>query len=81
MSPKTELRLGFIALNDCAPLVVARAMREVDPEGMAEKPRTARPLSGLIAARNGRGEPLPTFAQPEAYAASVEVTRTAPHKI
>lgn len=139
MKPRTELRLGFIALNDCAPLVVARekgffeseglsvtlsreaswanvrdkvavgalegahmlapmtlaaslgvggertpicvplslnlngsavtvsraladAMREVDPEGMAEKPRTARPLARLIAAHKERGGPLLTFA-------------------
>jgi len=139
VKPKTELRLGFIALNDCAPLVVAReqglfaaeglcvtlsreaswanvrdkvavgaldgahmlapmtlaaslgvggertpicvplslnlngsavtvskaladAMRDIDPDGMAEKPRTARPLARLIAARRGRGEPPLTFA-------------------
>ena len=139
MKPKTDLRLGFIALNDCAPLVVASeqgffrqeglcvtlsreaswanvrdkvavgaldgahmlapmtlaaslgvggertpicvplslnlngsavtvtraladALREVDPEGMAQKPRSARPLARLIAARRERGEPLLTFA-------------------
>lgn len=139
MRPGTDLRLGFIALNDCAPLVMARergffegeglnvtlsreaswanvrdkvavgaldgahmlgpmtlaaslgvggektpicvpmslnlngsavtvsralaqAMRQVDPEGMAQSPRTARPLARLIAGRKARGERMLTFA-------------------
>jgi two-component system, oxyanion-binding sensor len=136
---RTDLRLGFIALNDCAPLVVARekgffeqqglsvdlsreaswanirdkvtmgaldgahmlapmplavglgvcgeparmiapmslnlngsavtvstalaeAMRAEDPQGMAARPRTARPLAQVIAARRAQGAPLLTFA-------------------
>jgi ABC-type nitrate/sulfonate/bicarbonate transport system substrate-binding protein len=35
----------------------ADAMRELDPEGMAARPRTARPLRRLIEARRARGEP------------------------
>lgn len=136
---RTQLRLGFIALNDCAPLVIARekgffeaqglsvdlsreaswanirdkvamgaldgahmlgpmplavrlgvcgepapmiapmslnlngsavtvstalgdAMRAADPEGMVSRPRTARPLAKVIAARKAAGGPLLTFA-------------------
>ncbi|MDZ7909365.1 MAG: CmpA/NrtA family ABC transporter substrate-binding protein [Gemmobacter sp.] len=135
---RTELRLGFIALNDCAPLVIAREkgffeaeglsvdlsreaswanirdkvamgaldgahmlgpmplavrlgvcgepakmiapmslnlngsaspfprpwatrMRAADPEGMSARPRTARPLAKVIAARKAQGALL-TFA-------------------
>ena len=37
----------------------AQAMRALDPEGMAARPRTARPLARLVAARRERGqEPL-----------------------
>ena len=136
---RNDLRLGFIALNDCAPLVVARtqgffeaeglnvtlsreaswanvrdkvavgaldgghmlgpmtlaasmgvggertpmtvplslnlngsavtvsvaladALRAVDPEGMAEHPRTARPLARLVEARRAFGDRPLTFA-------------------
>jgi nitrate/nitrite transport system substrate-binding protein len=136
---QSDLRLGFIALNDCAPLVVARekgffigeglkvelsreaswanvrdkvsmgaldgahmlgpmalavslgvcgeqtrmvtpfslnlngsaitisaalaqAMRELDPEGMAQRPRSARPLKAMIDARRKAGGPPLTFA-------------------
>src|SRR5581483_2032785 len=40
---------------------LAEAMRAVDPEGMAERPRTARPLRKLIESRGPGEEPL-TFA-------------------
>jgi ABC-type nitrate/sulfonate/bicarbonate transport system substrate-binding protein len=136
---QSDLRLGFIALNDCAPLVVAReqgffeaeglnvtlsreaswanirdkvavgaldgghmlgpmtlaasmgvggertpmtvplslnlngsavtvsvaladALRAVDPEGMAQHPRTARPLARLVEARRAFGDRPLTFA-------------------
>jgi nitrate/nitrite transport system substrate-binding protein len=41
---------------------VAEAMRAVDPQGMAARPRSARPLKALIEARRGRGEAALTFA-------------------
>lgn len=41
---------------------LARAMRELDPEGMAERPRSAGPLKALIEARRKAGAPLLTFA-------------------
>jgi two-component system, oxyanion-binding sensor len=41
---------------------LADAMREADPPGMAEKPRTARSLARLIEARKSRGEAPLTFA-------------------
>jgi ABC-type nitrate/sulfonate/bicarbonate transport system substrate-binding protein len=40
----------------------ADAMRALDPEGMAARPRTARPLGKLIEARRRRGERPLTFA-------------------
>lgn len=52
-------------LNGSAVTVSARlaeAMRELDPDGMAARPRTARPLKALIEARKARGEPPLTFA-------------------
>jgi ABC-type nitrate/sulfonate/bicarbonate transport system substrate-binding protein len=41
---------------------VAEAMRGLDPEGMTERPRTARALKALIDERRARGEPALTFA-------------------
>lgn len=41
---------------------LAEAMRRIDPEGMAQRPVTARPLARLIAERRARGEPPLTFA-------------------
>ncbi|WP_091737740.1 CmpA/NrtA family ABC transporter substrate-binding protein [Phenylobacterium immobile] len=41
---------------------LAEAMRAVDPEGMAERPRTARPLARLIASRRAFSERPLTFA-------------------
>ena len=41
---------------------LAVALREIDPEGMAQQPITARPLARLIEQRKARGEPLLTFA-------------------
>jgi ABC-type nitrate/sulfonate/bicarbonate transport system substrate-binding protein len=41
---------------------VANAMRAIDPHGMAERPRTARPLKALIEARRARGEAPLRFA-------------------
>ena len=41
---------------------LAQALREADPEGMAARPRTARPLARLIEARRARGEGPLTFA-------------------
>ncbi len=41
---------------------LADALRQVDPEGMAQRPITARPLSRLLEQRRASGEPLLTFA-------------------
>lgn len=41
---------------------LAAAMREVDPEGMAARPRSARPLKRLIEARKARGDAPLNFA-------------------
>jgi ABC-type nitrate/sulfonate/bicarbonate transport system substrate-binding protein len=41
---------------------LAEAMRAADPQGMAQRPRTARPLRAAIEARKAAGEPLLTFA-------------------
>jgi NitT/TauT family transport system ATP-binding protein/nitrate/nitrite transport system substrate-binding protein len=41
---------------------LAIALREIDPEGMAQRPLTARPLARLLEQRRARGEPLLTFA-------------------
>jgi nitrate/nitrite transport system substrate-binding protein len=41
---------------------LARAMRDLDPEGMASRPRTAAPLAALIAQRKAAGEPPLSFA-------------------
>ena len=40
---------------------MADAMRALDPEGMAARPRTARPLKRLIEARRRSGQPPLTF--------------------
>ena len=42
--------------------VLGQALREIDPEGMAASPITARPLARLVARRQARGAPLLTFA-------------------
>ncbi|WP_421736420.1 CmpA/NrtA family ABC transporter substrate-binding protein [Caulobacter sp.] len=42
--------------------VLADALRQVDPEGMAQRPITARPLARLLEQRRASGEPLLTFA-------------------
>jgi ABC-type nitrate/sulfonate/bicarbonate transport system substrate-binding protein len=41
---------------------LAQALREIDPEGMAQSPITARPLARLIEQRRQRGEAQLTFA-------------------
>lgn len=41
---------------------LADALRQVDPEGMAQRPITARPLARLLEHRRASGEPLLTFA-------------------
>jgi nitrate/nitrite transport system substrate-binding protein len=41
---------------------LAEAMRAADPEGMAQRPRTARPLKAAIAARKAAGAPLLALA-------------------
>jgi ABC-type nitrate/sulfonate/bicarbonate transport system substrate-binding protein len=41
---------------------LADAMRAVDPEGMAARPRTADPLAKVTAARRAAGQPPLTFA-------------------
>lgn len=41
---------------------VAEAMRAIDPDGMAARPRTARPLKALIEARRARDAAPLTFA-------------------
>jgi two-component system, oxyanion-binding sensor len=41
---------------------LAQALREIDPEGMAGRPLTARPLARLIRARQAMGQPPLTFA-------------------
>jgi ABC-type nitrate/sulfonate/bicarbonate transport system substrate-binding protein len=41
---------------------LAEAMRAIDPEGMAARPRTARPLAKLLEQRKAAGEPLLAFA-------------------
>ena len=42
--------------------VLAHALRQIDPEGMAQQPITARPLARLLEQRRARGEALLTFA-------------------
>ncbi len=54
-----------LSLNGSAVTVstgVADAMRAVDPEGMAEHPRSARPLARLAASRKALGDRPLTFA-------------------
>ena len=41
---------------------LADALRQIDPEGMAQRPITARPLARLLEKRRASGEPLLTFA-------------------
>lgn len=41
---------------------LARALRDIDPAGMAERPTSARPLARLIRERKARGEPPLVFA-------------------
>lgn len=41
---------------------LAQAMREADPQGMIQRPRTARPLRAVIEARRAAGQPPLTFA-------------------
>jgi ABC-type nitrate/sulfonate/bicarbonate transport system substrate-binding protein len=41
---------------------IAEALRAIDPAGMAQRPRTARPLKALIDHRRARGEAILTFA-------------------
>jgi nitrate/nitrite transport system substrate-binding protein len=64
--PATAMIAPFsLNLNGSAVTVsraLASAMRETDPEGMAARPRTARPLRALIEARRRAGEPPLTFA-------------------
>ena len=43
-------------------IALAKMLREVDPEGMAQSPITARPLARLIERRRERGEAQLTFA-------------------
>lgn len=41
---------------------LARALKQIDPEGMVQRPTTARPLARLLEQRRAHGEPLLTFA-------------------
>lgn len=54
------LNLNGSAITVSAPL--AAALREIDPEGMARHPITARPLARLVQQRKAHGEPPLTFA-------------------
>lgn len=54
------LNLNGSAITVSASL--AAMLREIDPEGMARRPITARPLARLVERRKARGEPLLTFA-------------------
>ena len=64
--PATPMIAPFsLNLNGSAVTVskaLAEAMRAADPEGMARRPRTARPLRAVIEARRASGEALLTFA-------------------
>lgn len=55
-----SLNLNGSAITVSADL--ARTMRELDPEGMAQRPRSARPLARLIERRKAQGDPLLSFA-------------------
>lgn len=55
-----SLNLNGSAITVSTPL--AELMRELDPEGMAARPRTARPLARAVADRQARGLPPLTFA-------------------
>ncbi len=64
--PATPMITPFsLNLNGSAVTVskaLAEAMRAADPEAMARRPRTARPLRAVIEARRAAGEPPLTFA-------------------
>jgi len=55
-----SLNLNGSAITVSTDLAVA--MRQLDPEGMAQRPTTARPLAQLIEQRRARSEPPLTFA-------------------
>ena len=64
--PATPMITPFsLNLNGSAITVskaLAEAMRAADPDGMAQRPRTARPLRQVIAQRRAAGQPPLTFA-------------------
>ncbi|MBS0408620.1 MAG: ABC transporter substrate-binding protein [Proteobacteria bacterium] len=64
--PATPMIAPFcLNLNGSAITVstaLAQAMRDADPAGMAQRPRTARPLRAVIEARKAAGLPPLTFA-------------------
>jgi len=64
--PPTAMIAPFsLNLNGSAITVskaLAQAMRAADADGMAQRPRTARPLRAVIEARRAAGEPPLTFA-------------------
>ncbi len=64
--PVTPMIAPFsLNLNGSAVTVsksLAAAMRAADPQGMAARPRTARPLRAVIEARRAAGQPPLTFA-------------------
>ena len=64
--PRTAMIAPFsLNLNGSAVTVsraLAEAMRAAEPDGMASRPRTARPLKAVIEARRAAGQPLLTFA-------------------
>jgi nitrate/nitrite transport system substrate-binding protein len=64
--PRTPMITPFsLNLNGSAITVskaLADAMRAADPQGMSQRPRTARPLRAAIEARRAAGQPLLTFA-------------------
>jgi ABC-type nitrate/sulfonate/bicarbonate transport system substrate-binding protein len=64
--PSTPMITPFsLNLNGSAITVsrgLADAMRAADPQGMSQRPRTARPLRAAIEARRAAGEPPLTFA-------------------
>lgn len=64
--PPTAMIAPFsLNLNGSAVTVsiaLAAAMRAADPQGMSQRPRTARPLRAVIEARRAAGDPPLTFA-------------------
>ena len=64
--PTTAMIAPFsLNLNGSAITVsraLAQAMREAHPDGMAQRPRTARPLRAVIEARRAAGRPLLVLA-------------------